>query len=486
MQYLADFRVATLEILVISFFLLTGLQTFRVFSVAMCSGTRTLDRETIYEGSLAVHLMICTACVLSVVYSSTEPAMDLIFVDVPLSGLLWFNLVAAVAASTLLHHPTPRIIIELVLLVLMSPPLLELLGETWPLVVIADAVYFAYRLVYELLAAIFGEGYVGTHLSITDALNRLPEGIVYLTVRDGRVLFMNDTMRSCLISLGLPTDLADARGIWPTVTGSGIPYGSERPSGADRMDVGYKIGFSDDEVRFFTRQAALLHNHLCICIIAYDITEEDHLQKEVELANMQLSRTMRDLVESLENIESIAANEARLRMRSRVHDIIGQRLSILHRHLEDDAVDKDSITCIEPLLTSILDELDSSTTPEPALDLESILNAFGFINVTFEVTGALPSDPDIAQLFIRVIREASTNAVRHGQARSMMVSMGGNEVITWLDVSNDGRPPVHEIAEGSGIKGMRRDVERLGGDLTIAIRPRFALSIEIPNRKGER
>lgn len=50
-------------------------------------------------------------------------------------------------------------------------------------------------------------------------------------------------------------------------------------------------------------------------------------------------------------------------MRARVHDVIGQRLSILHRYLEEGRLDDESLEQIDPLLRSIAADLRSGATP---------------------------------------------------------------------------------------------------------------------------
>ena len=50
--------------------------------------------------------------------------------------------------------------------------------------------------------------------AMAEAVRLLPEGVLCIADDDGRVLFANDAMRSCLAGLGLPADLADLSGVW--------------------------------------------------------------------------------------------------------------------------------------------------------------------------------------------------------------------------------------------------------------------------------
>lgn len=77
-------------------------------------------------------------------------------------------------------------------------------------------------------------------------------------------------------------------------------------------------------------------------------------------------------------------------MRARVHDVIGQRLSILHRYLEEGRLDDESLEQIDPLLRSISDDLRSGGDSEPAEQLGDIIHAFGLVSVQIDVEGRFP------------------------------------------------------------------------------------------------
>lgn len=120
-------------------------------------------------------------------------------------------------------------------------------------------------------------------------------------------------------------------------------------------------------------------------------------------------------------------DEALRHMKARVHDTIGQRLSILHRYLEDDDAEEKGLSQVIALLRSIVDDLaspeDPSSAEDRALELASIKSAFSLVGIALEVTGGLPSDEAVAQAFVQVIREASTNAAKHAQAQRITVAL---------------------------------------------------------------
>ena len=69
-------------------------------------------------------------------------------------------------------------------------------------------------------------------------------------------------------------------------------------------------------------------------MVAFDVTEEESINSDIERMYDFLDVANTELVAAVENAREVSRNEAILRMRSRVHDTVGQRLSILHRYLE--------------------------------------------------------------------------------------------------------------------------------------------------------
>ncbi len=171
-------------------------------------------------------------------------------------------------------------------------------------------------------------------------------------------------------------------------------------------------------------------------------------------------------------------------MRARVHDVIGQRLSILHRYLEEGRLDDESLEQIDPLLRSIAADLRSGGDAEPAEQLGDIVHAFGLVSVQIDVEGELPSDARIAAAFLQIIREASTNATKHAQAHQVHVRLrqetSEDGAVARMAVSNDGAPAPVSYREGTGIPGMRHVAQNLGGSLEVHTAPPFTLTVSIP------
>ena len=204
-------------------------------------------------------------------------------------------------------------------------------------------------------------------------------------------------------------------------------------------------------------------------------------------ANHLLELAAKELRVQIEEVKKVADNAAYLRMGARVHDVIGQRLSIMHRYLEEGRLDDESLEQIEPLLRSIAIDLhgkDGDGTRDAGEELGDIVHAFGLVGVRIVVDGKLPVDVRTAAAFLQIVREASTNATKHAQAHQIQVRFWEEGAESWrtarMTVSNDGTPAPASIREGTGVPGMRHVAQDLGGSLEVDPGPPFTLVVSIP------
>lgn len=316
--------------------------------------------------------------------------------------------------------------------------------------------------------------------AMAEAVRLLPEGVLCVAGDDGRVLFANDAMRACLAGVGLPADLADLRGVWELLerrARSGGEHDAVLPEGL-RLEV------APGCLRLFVRSESALRGRPCRWLVALDVTEEERAAAEVAAVARSLELAGDELRDALLDVEQIARKEALIAMRARVHDVIGQRLSILHRYGED-GVPNVPFEQVAALIAGMSAELRVRSEPDAATELSAVIDAFGLVGVEIRPDGVLPADPAAALLFARVVRECATNAVRHGRARTVDVRMGeavaedGARYATLL-VSNDGVPCAGVPRPGGGLTGMRVAAEGFGASFAVCPGPPFAVEVCVP------
>ena len=215
-------------------------------------------------------------------------------------------------------------------------------------------------------------------------------------------------------------------------------------------------------------------------MVAFDVTEEESINSDIERMNHFLDVANTELVAAVENAREVSRNEAILRMRSRVHDTVGQRLSILHRYLEDDDPDPAKLACVVDLARTVVEDLAEPDDIDAESALRAIESSFSLVGIAISVEGPLPCRSEVAIAFVDVVREAATNAAKHGQAHRVDVRLGESSGCYTLSVQNDGAAARGEVHEGTGFPSMRQTLARVGGTLSIVSTSPFTIEAQAP------
>lgn len=471
----------------VAFALAACLQTIHVPLIA--SRRSPYNRKVIctYEASLVVHLVI--SAVIMFAASGSHLVAPLPVIAETAGGLLWANAaITAYGMVLMVHYRRPVMLVELLLVAAATPPAVYVMGPVWTAVPIADAAFFLFRSIAALLMDVRNRQEDITTFSTIETINVIPVGILYLDPR-GRPLLMNRCMRKNLVELHMPTDLRDMSSTWNDLRklSMQMPESSRNRVriNLDRFgEARAVVEVSPAEIRLFVCDRVMVSGRSFERIIGLDVTEYAHAHDRLAQANHLLELAGQELQAQIEEVKKVADNASYLRMRARVHDVIGQRLSILHRYLEEGRLDDESLEQIDPLLRSIAADLRSGGASEPAEQLGDIVHAFGLVSVQIDVEGALPEDTRVAAAFLQIIREASTNATKHAQAHQVHVHLWQEESngcdIARMTISNDGAPAPVSYREGTGIPGMRHVAQDLGGSLEVHTAPPFTLTVSIP------
>ena len=93
------------------------------------------------------------------------------------------------------------------------------------------------------------------------------------------------------------------------------------------------------------------------------------------------------------------------------------------------------------------------------------------------------SEPVVDALAM-VLKEATTNVLRHSDARWCRISLGAEEGLARLTIRND-RPHPDSAAPGSGLVGLRGRLAAVGGELAVRREPdSFSLCVTVPVDHG--
>lgn len=419
---------------------------------------------------------------------------------------LWLNAALALAVLTLAagerderpspdgrpsRLPRPLRLAQAAAMLCCLPPALAALGPWQGALAFADALLFLLTGAWGLHGDHRRRQAGPTELSTAEALGAISVGVL-VTDGSGGSTFMNDAMRSQLERCGYPTDLGDLSEVWEAAAARAITPADLGVSGdlpamlakAPRDSQRMLVQIEGGEVLLAMRDHATRDGR-GTRVFTLDVTELAEASRRLSLANEELERTSRELERQVEQVSQAAAEAAYLDMRASVHDVIGQRVSILQRHLDTGKADAESVEGLKKLVGSILDDLRPGAQAPAAEELRSTVQAFSLADVDIEVSGGLPEDERAARALAHVVREASTNACRHGRARSVRAELGreagrAGEAWATLRVTDDGAGCPGPVRWGGGLRGMSRSVRELGGELEISPGPPFAVVARVP------
>lgn len=479
MASLFSLSFATVLLLMIVLFCIMIGQMAHAFMLALRRDIFPFAAIVAYELLLGLHLMFVTIFVRDALNGYDLSIVLWIYsIKIPAEYVLWLNVVPIVWGLVLMFVcRKPLMLLELAAMAVWLPPCIELAGSYWPWALVLASVFFVFRVGSSLALDWQRRGEAVTQLSLVEAVNTIPEGILCADVH-GRILLINDTMRALLPKLGFKGLLSDARELHRRL----MAYCKEN----DLFHTSIKLHASDGSIWQLTFDELRVTHRACWRVIASDITELEKLNLDIEQANEELERTACELQDALLLVNEVAEHNAYANMQAKVHDTIGQRLSLLHRYLEDRDDSPQRLTQLGMLTESIMGDLKKAEHPDPHAELASIVDAFALIKVNVVVTGTLPDDPGAADAFVRIIREAATNAVRHAQAHAVFVAFEQSSAGYMLAITDDGMAPARSSHEGTGIPSMRSAVQDLGGKLVVEREPHFKLHVSIPLKQGEK
>jgi signal transduction histidine kinase len=225
------------------------------------------------------------------------------------------------------------------------------------------------------------------------------------------------------------------------------------------------------------------HGHVGGCI---DITD----RREAEQSLRDLSRKL-----------IVAQEEERRRIARELHDHLSQRLALLAIELQQLGTNPPAG---HDALVAAIQDLWHRTT-EISSDVHSIshrlhpsrLEALGLVitihghcrdvsrrgvRVHFSERN-VPSDvpPDVALCLFRILEEAVTNAIQHGGATDVSVTLArvDQELVLRIEDTGRGFDPAGKVPTlGLGLVSMRERLHSLGGTLTVASAPGHGALIE--------
>jgi two-component system CheB/CheR fusion protein len=219
--------------------------------------------------------------------------------------------------------------------------------------------------------------------------------------------------------------------------------------------------------------------------VARDITERSHLEREIlETSNREQRRIGHDLHDGV--CQQLVAIAYRM-------DIVGEQLD------EKGVPESAELTRIGGLLNEAIQQtrgvarglfpvrLAESGLESALEELAANINNLFKIQCEFKCEKSLPSlDSTLSLHLYYIAQEAVSNAVRHGKATQVNISLTGAGDRFMLEIQDNGsgfRLPLHE-SSGMGIRIMRYRARVIGATLNLKSEPNRGTQIAVQfNRK---
>lgn len=217
-----------------------------------------------------------------------------------------------------------------------------------------------------------------------------------------------------------------------------------------------------------------------IQLLALDVSEYMVLSQALsdEIEGLQVRQ--RKLASETARLNEALSKRLVLKTRSSIHDTIAQRISFVHRLLEDDVLDDGRLAQLQRLLVNLPTDLSHNRAQIPAKVWLSTLRELAVAaELDLRICGSLPAEDDKAHLFVQVLREAITNVLIHTASTEIEARLWEDARGYWLEVSNPG-VVASDPAYGTGLSSLEARLETAGGSLSVSTKPCFTLRARLP------
>lgn len=299
---------------------------------------------------------------------------------------------------------------------------------------------------------------------IKEALDKIEHGIL-LANDSGQIIFINKAMKAYFEMLeisehlrikDIAEELFNSKYLNRSLTSTSIILKIK--------DKALNFQFKKNNRNFYTQ------------IVCLDITEKEKVVTELEKSQNDLKATKKELEHTLLAIEKNEKNNEILKMKGNIHDTLSQRLSILHCYMLANKVD--NINQIKQLIISMLPDMYSKIDVSNQEKLQQLINSFALINVSLKINGELPLDEEKASFALKIIRECSTNAVKHGNANEVIVNIENKDGQYNISITNNGSA-ANSVVASNGLKSIQYQLSKLNGSMNIISKPRFQIEFII-------
>ncbi|MDO5062603.1 MAG: hypothetical protein Q4D77_05450 [Peptostreptococcaceae bacterium] len=340
-------------------------------------------------------------------------------------------------------------------------------------------VYYVFLMLYFLIRDIYfiQENYraIRSNISvwsIKEALDSLHSGILFCHY-DGSILLLNRQMKKLMIHFGHKLH-NDGLGWFKDLE----MYTEKQEDLWLPNDDQMILNKEDKNYWHFSKEKIMIGSKVYWQITATDVTTQWNLVKELEEQDRVLRKKSMELNHMINNMFQIQKEQERNYLRGKLHDVLSQRITLFQRWMQSDELP--TAEQILQLINTLRHGFNAEVEEYSGDSLQTVIRHFEDIGIKVRLRGVLPPEPLFAGTFVLVVREATTNAVRHGLATEVFIDFEQNEKEYILKVRNDGIQNNKGIQYGNGLRIMEERMKAVGGSMSIELTTSFLLTAVIP------
>lgn len=199
----------------------------------------------------------------------------------------------------------------------------------------------------------------------------------------------------------------------------------------------------------------------------------------------ELLVTYRKLEQSIEDLKVLTRMQERASIAGDLHDTLGHELTGLIMQMEmasrlmekdprkgssilEDAKQsaRDSLSTVRTIVDTLKNDEENEWSQSTLMELVEHFREVTGANIIFKTSGKSIVSPDISLALYRLVQEALTNAVRHGMATEIDVSINHLETRVEFEVKDNGKGCDHPDY-GNGLSTMSERIKALQGCLSF-------------------
>ena len=365
---------------------------------------------------------------------------------------------------------------SVVIVAAFTLPITETLtGKAFPLLFITAVIFWLFRSIDHILIYIKEKKENLSAFSIKEAVDTMDFGILFYKDKgnsEGQILLSNRKMLD-MMQLMTGRILYNGKEFYQMLINGDILECCQK----DVMNSLPFYTLPDQSVWRFDLSYIQINKIRCAVLMASDATLHSLATSHLVDQNAQLEERNRELKRMLKNIEQICRTEETIHAKGRVHDLLGQRISVLLRSVREHKEPDQFL--LQSFANGLPEEL-KKTAQAPEYSLKNLSRNFQGLGVNVYTEGNLPKDPSLHKIFYEIAAEAMTNSVRHGYATEIYIKLNENNKCWELSVTDNGLPKEEPVVEGGGLKNMRRKVLRMNGKFHYTSSPHFTITVTIP------